>query len=477
MKKRLNYSLLCIFMYSFSFAATPINSIGLVINSTTPLSTPNVNNSATVTNGIYSTGSYANPSWITSIASSKITGILPYANGGTNASTAWTPGNVCFFGSSAFDQDSTNFYYNKTNGKLSVHAGTPNAAYNTAYFQVGPSSADIGSYDPQLSPVVITSKTTNGGSTPAAAEPVAIWMRQGVAGQSYANIVDWKISRSINSGTNANTKLDLGLTGGGGDATSTTVMSWSNENGSLKTNFPGLTASSLVATDSSKNLVSTNTLSSTVLGNIPKMTLTVLTSGDGLTYTTPAGVTHLVITMCASGGSGAGVAASASNAGAASGGGGGWLKRYIANPAATYTYTVGAAVAGGAAGANPGSNGNTTTFGALTANGGSAGAADTSSINAHIVQGGLGGSASGGDINLTGSSGGPGITISSSVSLGGYGGPSQMGGLIRGPLNANGANGLTPCGGGAGAASNNATSRAGGDSGRGEIDVEEYYNG
>jgi hypothetical protein len=37
---------------------------------------------------ILSSGSYANPSWITSLAASKITGTLPIANGGTNSGTA-----------------------------------------------------------------------------------------------------------------------------------------------------------------------------------------------------------------------------------------------------------------------------------------------------------------------------------------------------------------------------------------------------
>ena len=37
-------------------------------------------NAATVTNGVYTTGSYADPTWITSLAGSKITGTL---DGGT----------------------------------------------------------------------------------------------------------------------------------------------------------------------------------------------------------------------------------------------------------------------------------------------------------------------------------------------------------------------------------------------------------
>jgi hypothetical protein len=55
-------------------------------------------NAGTATNGVVTTGSYADPSWITSLAGSKvsgnisgnaanITGIVAVANGGTGAST------------------------------------------------------------------------------------------------------------------------------------------------------------------------------------------------------------------------------------------------------------------------------------------------------------------------------------------------------------------------------------------------------
>jgi hypothetical protein len=37
-------------------------------------------NAGTVTNGVYTTGSYADPTWITSLAGSKITGTI---DGGT----------------------------------------------------------------------------------------------------------------------------------------------------------------------------------------------------------------------------------------------------------------------------------------------------------------------------------------------------------------------------------------------------------
>lgn len=47
-------------------------------------------NAATVTNGVVTTGSYANPSWITSLAASKLTGAVAVANGGTGATDAGT---------------------------------------------------------------------------------------------------------------------------------------------------------------------------------------------------------------------------------------------------------------------------------------------------------------------------------------------------------------------------------------------------
>lgn len=66
-------------------------SAGTITASLTGNVTGNVSgNAGTVTNGVYTTGSYANPSWITSLASSKLTGQVAVANGGTGASDAAT---------------------------------------------------------------------------------------------------------------------------------------------------------------------------------------------------------------------------------------------------------------------------------------------------------------------------------------------------------------------------------------------------
>ena len=47
-------------------------------------------NATTVANGVYITGSYPNPNWITTLSGTKLTGMVAIANGGTGAATAPT---------------------------------------------------------------------------------------------------------------------------------------------------------------------------------------------------------------------------------------------------------------------------------------------------------------------------------------------------------------------------------------------------
>lgn len=74
-------------------------------------------------------------------------------------------------------------------------------------------------------PFLINSFTSNGGSSPAAAEPVLTLARSGVGGQSYANYADVKLSRYTNSGTEAKTQVDFGVTDGNGETVTNTVLS------------------------------------------------------------------------------------------------------------------------------------------------------------------------------------------------------------------------------------------------------------
>lgn len=56
---------------------------------------------------------------------SHVTGVLPYANGGTNASTAWTAGSILFAGASGFAQDNANFFWDDSNNRLGILTATP----------------------------------------------------------------------------------------------------------------------------------------------------------------------------------------------------------------------------------------------------------------------------------------------------------------------------------------------------------------
>ena len=89
---------------TFSGASYTITNDLTVSGTLTGTLTGNITgNAATVTNGVYTTGSYADPSWITSLAGSKIsgnisgsaanvTGTVAIANGGTNATSYGTSG-------------------------------------------------------------------------------------------------------------------------------------------------------------------------------------------------------------------------------------------------------------------------------------------------------------------------------------------------------------------------------------------------
>lgn len=130
-------------------------------------------------------------------------------------------------------------------------------------------------------------------------------------------------------------------------------------------------------------------------------TRTVLTSGTGATYTTPTGATRINPRLAGGGAGGAGATA------------------------------------------NNGTAGNNTTFGTLTASGGSAGVANGGA-------GGAGGGATGGDVNIPGGSGcggfNPGGTSINAV--GGAGGNSAFGGAGGGVANNTGMNAAANSGGG-----------------------------
>lgn len=126
----------------------------------------------------------------------------------------------------------------------------------------------------------------------------------------------------------------------------------------------------------------------------------ILTSGTS--YTTPSNCTAIYVEAVGGGGGGGGKDNVANDIGGSGGGGAYCAKYFTVTSSTAYTYAIGAAGTGGAAGANAGVAGGDTTFtvGAttITANGGNAGAAGTTtSQKIAIPTTGVNG-----DINVTG---------------------------------------------------------------------------
>lgn len=270
----------------------------------------------------------------------------------------------------------------------------------------------------------------------------------------------------------------VGVTQGGTGLSSTTAnqilySSASNTIAGLATANNGI-----LATNGSGVPSIGSTLPDAVLGNIPKPTVIIYTSGSG-TYTPTAGTTHIHIEMWGPGGGSGGIAGSASAAGGSGGGGGGGhCVKDLASPSAM-AYVVGAGGNGGSSGANNGAAGTATTLGSYTANSGAGGNGVTANINPVFAQGGAGGTATGCDLNAQGSNGGVGFSVSSTTAVPGVGGSSPGGGGSVGvPLvSAAGNAGYLPGGGAGGARSTNGSSFAGNDGANGRIVITEFSNG
>jgi len=186
------------------------------------------------------------------------------------------------------------------------------------------------------------------------------------------------------------------------------------------------------------------------------------TSGS---YSKPAGLLAVEVTVVGGGGGGGGAAISAVAGGG--GGGGAAIEILLASAlSASETVTIGAGGAGGSSGV--GGTGGTTSFGAfLSATGGVGGGAG----NAQVEEGGAGGIGSGGDLNLKGNGGGGGAEGSGSgEQMVGAGGGSLFGGGGAGQTHTttkeNGLNG----GGGSGREGG-----TGGTGGNGIVFIREYF--
>lgn len=105
-------------------------------------------NAATVTNGVYSNGTYANPSWISSLAGSKITGnISGNAASATVLATARNINGISFNGAANIDINLNNSitFNNAGSGAASGVTFNGGSAITVSYNTVGaPSTAGVG---------------------------------------------------------------------------------------------------------------------------------------------------------------------------------------------------------------------------------------------------------------------------------------------------------------------------------------------
>jgi hypothetical protein len=150
---------------------------------------------------------------------------------------------------------------------------------------------------------------------------------------------------------------------------------------------------------------------------------TMVTYTSSTTWTVPAGITKVKVTVTGGGGGGGSSGNSRTGTGGAAGGTA--IKYLTTTPGAVITVTIGAG--GTSTGAAAGTAGGTSTFSTVSATGGTGGSGGSSNGDAASAQ--LGGIGSGGDVNLRGGrSTGGGFTYSSGVSQGTDGGNSIYGG-------------------------------------------------
>lgn len=267
------------------------------------------------------------------------------------------------------------------------------------------------------------------------------------------------------------------------------------------TTFPGSTTINQILYSSAANTLAglataNNGILITSAGGVPSISSTppaavlnaipgrlksfqVFTTGTAATYTTPAGITTLLVETLGGGGGGGGSNGIVTTYSAGGGGGaGGYGRNIITSAAASYTYTVGAGGTAGAAGGGTGGTGGQSLFaGSIAGNGGSGGVGGASVVAGSL--GGVGGLGGAGVGNISAASGTPGKygTIYAAAALGGAGGSSLYGGGAISTIGSQAGFSATANSGGGGAGGASALSGstfAGGVGGSGLIVVWEF---
>lgn len=247
-------------------------------------------------------------------------------------------------------------------------------------------------------------------------------------------------------------------------------------NAALYTNASGVPA--MTALGASKLLASN---ASSVIAPRSFAVNTQLITATG-TYTPTTGTLYAIVEEAGGGGGGGGVAATGASQFAGAGGGSGAEYAFGVFSAATIgasqSVTIGTGGAGGTAGANTGTNGGTTSFGALmTATGGFGGGGGSAQTTGSTVLGPSGGSGgTGGLFRCPGGGGGfASVSISSNIINGGQGGSSRFSGGAGCTLNTAGFAATGYGGGGSGASrTGGGAAAAGGAGSPGIVIVTEF---
>ena len=183
------------------------------------------------------------------------------------------------------------------------------------------------------------------------------------------------------------------------------------------------------------------------------------------TFVVPYGVFQ-VFARVWGGGGGGGSAVEVASAGSGAGPGGyteGW---FAVTPGQSITVTVGAGGVGSTGSFN-GTAGGSSSFGSFcSATGGGGGYYSAGGGQTTV---GLPGAGSGGQVNLTGQSGGQGLTPTSTLLFGGFGGAPPFGSLTPVSIGGVGSDGSVPAGAGAGGSYSGVGGEAGGDGGAGLV--------
>ena len=279
------------------------------------------------------------------------------------------------------------------------------------------------------------------------------------------------------------TDVELG-TGviGGTVTTMTRTVTRSRIGGTAGTSKINLSGTAYLAFTVSKNDIVTSLNSQAGALNLSVVTQVFTSSG---TYTPTTGMVYAIIECVGGGGGGGGVAGTSGDIFIAGGGGSGSYSRLVASAAtigASKTVTIGAAGAGGTAGANNGSAGGDTSVGSLCIGKGGGGGRGAS-VSISNITGGAGGVAGTGGFTPPGSPGEPGFyAIGTTILVGsGMGASSSFGGgaasaaVTDTTATAGVAAGANSGSGGSGAnAVNTASTAAGGSGAAGVVVVTEY---